>query len=478
MSIEDSIPTAEEIFGPEPLEAEPDGIAMEIADQECAKLLASALLEEKPNAATAGKITTEIALSRIVTAQTILDTDYPEPKWAVKDLIPEGVTFVAGPPKLGKSIFCLNIAVAVSQGGPALSFFDVEEGSVLYLALEDGPRRIQSRLRKLVKGKVSDSLEVVNEWPRVNQGGLEAIDAWINSRKDARLLIVDTLKCIRPATTGHDNRNAYDADYEAIAPLTKLVSQRVALLIVHHTRKALAEDPLATVSGSYGLTGAADGVLVLARSRNKSNATLSVIGRDVEEQELALEFRPNLFLWSVLGKADEVRRSDERQDILNLLAPSKEPMAPGEIAAVLNKHPTSTRTLIHKMKHDGQVKSFGNKYHLPSYVPPEPEPKPKKSKSKKGENVPAFPGTDLTGNAPNPIEEKDLSAERSRVPTIRQVPDAPKGNGVHNTGNAGTHKSQPMFTQQLTAFPAKNVPGNAGTPDDYRAPWDNDEPLD
>jgi hypothetical protein len=100
--------------------------------------------------------------------------------------------------------------------------------------------------------QISDRLEVVNEWPRLNQGGVEAIDAWIKSRKDARLLIVDTLKMLRPIATGRD-KNAYDADYEAIQPLTKVASQRVALVIVHHTRKAIAEDPLATVSGSVAL---------------------------------------------------------------------------------------------------------------------------------------------------------------------------------------------------------------------------------
>src|SRR5262245_56387180 len=76
-------------------------------------------------------------LSRIVTAQTILDTEYPEPKWAVKGIFPEGTTFIAGPPKFGKSVLVLNIAVAVSEGGKALGHFDVDQGSVLYLALED-----------------------------------------------------------------------------------------------------------------------------------------------------------------------------------------------------------------------------------------------------------------------------------------------------------------------------------------------------
>jgi AAA domain len=162
------------------------------------KLREIAGVEVEEQGSAAPKASVDDVLSRIVTAQTILNTEYPEPKWAVKGLIPEGTTFIAGPPKLGKSIFSLCIAVAVSEGGKALSHFDVEQGSVLYLALEDGPRRIQERLRKLTNGRISDRLEVVTEWPRTNQGGLEAIEAWIESRKDARLLIVDTLKMLRP----------------------------------------------------------------------------------------------------------------------------------------------------------------------------------------------------------------------------------------------------------------------------------------
>jgi hypothetical protein len=324
------------------------------------------------NQTTASHIQVSVALGRITTAQKILETEYPEPRWAVKGLIPQGVTFIAGPPKLGKSIFALNIAVAVAEGGRALSHFEVEPGSVLVLALEDGERRIQARLRQLTGGKVSSRLEIATEWPRLDQGGLEAIDAWIALHPDARLILVDTLKMIRPTTNGH-NRNAYDVDYEAIQPLTKIASQRVPLCIIHHTRKAIAEDPLATVSGSYGLTGAADGVLVLNRRRNRSDATLSVIGRDVEEQELALEFKPEICLWSVLGKADDVKRSNERQDILDLFAQSGEPMAPGAIAELLDKPGNAVRFLLFKMKEAGEIKLFGSRYQLPTFKPPKPE---------------------------------------------------------------------------------------------------------
>jgi hypothetical protein len=405
------------------------------------------------NAATAEKISTEIALSRIVTAQTILTTHYPEPKWAVKGLIPEGVTFIAGPPKLGKSIFALNLAVAVAEGGKALSHFDVERGAVLYLALEDGPRRIQERLLKLTKGQLSDKLQVVTEWPRLNQGGLEAIEAWIERHKDdARLLIVDTLKMLRPLATGRD-RNAYDADYEAIQPLTRVASQRVALCVVHHTRKAIAEDPLATVSGSYGLTGAADGVLVLSRRRNRSDATLSVIGRDVEEQELALEFKPDLCLWSTLGKSDEVRRSNERQEVLDLLAETGEMMAPKVIADLLDKQQTSTRTLLYKMRQAGEIKAFGTRYQLPDFEPP-------------AKSVPSVPKAKSTGNAPKAQKTESLPQNVPTVPTVpsnsQERTQTAETENSDKVGTLGTFHDKANGANGLGPFPAKNVPGNAG----------------
>jgi len=405
------------------------------------------------NAATAEKISTEITLSRIVTAQTILTTHYPEPKWAVKGIIPEGTTFIAGPPKLGKSIFALNIAVAVSEGGPALSRFEVEQGDVLYLALEDGERRIQARLRKITNGELSERLEVVTKWPRLNQGGLEAIEEWIKRHDDARLIIVDTLKMLR-ALRGGQNRNVYDADYEDVSPLTELTTQyRIALGIVTHTRKAIADDPLATVSGSFGLTGAADGVLVLARKRNSTTATLSVIGRDVEEQELALEFKPDLFTWSVLGKADEVRRSSERQEVLDLLHQTGELMTPANIAELLDKQPVSTRTLLFKMRDKGEIKLFGKKYQLPDFNPPE-------------QNVPSVPKAKKTGNARKAEQTNGLDAERSRVPSVpnnsQETAEKEAAQDIDRLGTRERGNGKANGANGLGAFPAENVPGNAG----------------
>lgn len=441
----------------------------------------------------------DATLNRIVTAQTILQTDYPEPKWAVKGVIPEGTTFIAGPPKLGKSIFALNIAVAVSEGAKALSYFDVEQGAVLYLALEDGERRIKKRLQKLITKPLSDKLEVVTKWPRLNEGGLEAIEEWIKRHNDARLLIVDTFKMLRPLRSGFNkNANTYDLDYEDVSPLTELTTKYcIALGIVTHTRKAIADDPLATVSGSFGLTGAADGVLILTRQRNQRTATLTVIGRDVEEQELALEFMPDMFLWSVLGKAGDVRQGSERKEILDLLEASDKPLSPTDIAGLLSRSPNAVRVLLWKMKGVGQVKEFGAKYQLPNFGSNIVPPMKQSSKTgmqttitaKQSKRVPSAAATktkrakrgkksaksiiDQTGNAPGNAPgnaSKDeigngLDAEHYRITAfsendVNHTVAPLSTEDLRKSGNAVMQEGESLYTEQIDHYHPQSNAGN------------------
>jgi len=87
----------------------------------------------------------------------------------------------------------------------------------------------------------------------------------------------------------------------------------VAVILVHHTRKADADDALDTVSGTLGLTGAPDTIIVLRRQHGA--VTLYGRGRDIEELEKALVFDHEHFKWDVRGNAAEVRVSDERATI-------------------------------------------------------------------------------------------------------------------------------------------------------------------
>ncbi|HEX8281896.1 MAG TPA: AAA family ATPase [Pyrinomonadaceae bacterium] len=291
---------------------------------------------------------------RVLSAADLLAQHFPEPRYAVEGVLPEGVTVFAGRPKLGKSWCALGIAVAVACGGHALGTIPVERGDVLYLALEDGARRLQKRLRKMLAGGSTPSnLDFATEWRRLDAGGLDDLEDWLRSHREARLVVIDTLKRVRPA-----ERRAgrlYDGDYEAVAPIGDLARKYgVAVVVVHHTRKADGEDPLDLVSGTTGLTGAADGVMVLKRSRGQADAELHATGRDFEDKQLALRWDVPTCQWVVVGSVEEFQLSRERREVVDLLKKVGS-MLPKEIAEALNKKGGTVRKLLSDMLQDWQV---------------------------------------------------------------------------------------------------------------------------
>ncbi len=84
------------------------------------------------------------------TAAELLETPFPEPKWAVQGILPEGFNALGGVPKLGKSMWALNLALAIAYGGKAMNKIDVEQGSVVFLALEDTGRRVKTRIQQMI----------------------------------------------------------------------------------------------------------------------------------------------------------------------------------------------------------------------------------------------------------------------------------------------------------------------------------------
>src|SRR5205823_109974 len=110
----------------------------------------------------------------------------------------------------------------------------------------------------------------------------------------------------------------YQDDYEALAGLQDLATQRgVAILVVHHSRKMSGDDVLDEVSGTTGLTAVVDTALVQKRERGRADCTLFLTGRDLEqERELALKWDPLISGWALLGDAAEYRQSQERAEIL------------------------------------------------------------------------------------------------------------------------------------------------------------------
>jgi hypothetical protein len=197
-------------------------------------------------------------LKNAVSATELMAIEFPQPRWIVPGIVPEGTTILAGKLKMGKSWLALGISVAVEGGGVALGTKRVERGAVLYLALEDNPRRLQSRLKKLLPGGTAPKgLELATEWPRLGDVGLEALEAWLNTHSDARLVVIDTLAKFRAEHTG---KNLDKEDYEAVEPLVELAAHHnVAVLIVHHLRKLGAEDPSTRYRAPWALPAAQTG---------------------------------------------------------------------------------------------------------------------------------------------------------------------------------------------------------------------------
>jgi RecA-family ATPase len=160
----------------------------------------------------------------------------------VPGLIPEGVTIVAGKPKVGKSWLALDLCIAAAGDRFVLGHTKPVHGDVLYLALEDNQRRLKKRIDKILdSGSAPARLALHTEWRRVDQGGLEDIEAWCQSVSEPRLVWIDTLAKVRPVAAR--NEQAYAADYRAIEGLQKLAGQyQVAIAVNHHLRKMSSED--------------------------------------------------------------------------------------------------------------------------------------------------------------------------------------------------------------------------------------------
>jgi hypothetical protein len=305
------------------------------------------------------------ALAPTFTATALTAMMFDQIKYVVADFIAEGLTLFAGKPKIGKSWLLMHMAYSVAEGGYTLGGMACEQGDVLYCALEDNQRRLQRRMIKLFPDIESwpSNLTFACEMPRLANGGITFIKDWIATAGRPRLVIIDTLAMVR--SPARKDQSTYDADYAAVKELRDLAAEHgIAIIIVHHLRKAEADDPFDTVSGTLGLTGCPDSIMIIWREGN--GVLLAAKGRDIEETKKAVSFDAATCTWNIVGDAEAVKRSAERNAIVKAFEEANgEPLGPRQIAEATGMKGTNVRFLIGKMKLDGIIKvaSYG-KYVL------------------------------------------------------------------------------------------------------------------
>jgi len=263
------------------------------------------------------------------TAEALMQMEFPEMKWIIEPILPEGVTLFGGKPKEGKSVAVTNISLGVALGGKALGV-DVERGGVIYLHLEDNQRRLQHRIGCMLpfdnytgcQAPAPGNLHLFHKWPRAGDGGLRALDEFLTGEPDVRLVVIDTLKKFQATARDDRTKSGYDFDYEKVEPLRNLYEKHnVAILIVTHTRKSDSEDAVDLISGTLGLTGGVDNYIIM-RGRKGNRAKLYTGGRDINPEEFTLEYSPEVWTWNLLGPASQVMATDNQQAVLDFISES------------------------------------------------------------------------------------------------------------------------------------------------------------
>ena len=233
-----------------------------------------------------------------MTAEQLQSAPYAPVPFLVDELIPEGLHILAGAPKIGKSWLALWLCLCVSQG-QALWNFAVTQGEVLYLSLEDSYRRIQSRLFDLAED-APPTLHFAILADTLKHGLEQQIEQFLTEHPATKLVVIDTLQRVR--STSSDS-NLYANDYQDVGLLKQLADKHhIAILLIHHLRKLHDDDPMNMISGSTGLSGAADSAFVLQKNARSANAaTLHCTGRDIPDRTLKLELGEEDHIWKLLA---------------------------------------------------------------------------------------------------------------------------------------------------------------------------------
>jgi hypothetical protein len=251
-----------------------------------------------------------------VTATTINETEYGEPKFVIDGFFPVGLSLLGGKPKKGKSSLMRHASVVVATGGRFLGRYYAHKGITLYLALEDNERRLKRDYGRLLKGeKIPEGIIFALQSPALDEGGLDHIREQKRLHPDINLVIVDTLQRVRGQKKARHHLGIYDLDAEALAPLRALAHElEIAIVVVHHfnkRKKDETEDVFDMFSGSTGLTAIPDVLVAMTRQPAENLAFLTAVGRGLDEEiKIAITGDPKTMAWTYRGTAEEARVTD------------------------------------------------------------------------------------------------------------------------------------------------------------------------
>ena len=238
-----------------------------------------------------------------VSLNELFDNVYESRPSIIDGLLYAGAYFLAGAPKIGKSFLVAQIAYHVGTGQP-LWGYEVHQGTVLYLALEDGHERLQKRMYRMFGVEDVSKLHFAINAKQLGNGLDAQLEKFVREHSDTKLIVLDTLQKVREASRDY----SYGSDYELVTRLKSFADKhKLCVLAVHHTRKQAAGDCFEMLSGTNGLLGCADGALLMRKEkRTDLTATLDVVGRDQPDQRLHIVKERDSLVWNLESAETEL----------------------------------------------------------------------------------------------------------------------------------------------------------------------------
>ena len=184
----------------------------------------------------------------------------------------------------------------------------------------DTLRRIKDRLFDLTDDS-NRSFHLSVTCGLIGNGLEEEIINFLEDFPKTKLVIIDTLQKVRDSKGSAGKAGMYGNDYDDISSIKRIANEHdISIILVHHLRKLKdGDDPFNEISGSTGITGAADTNYVLKRKRSSRDATLLACGRDVEYQELTLRFQD--LKWELVERknSEEIRKAEIPQFLFRVV---------------------------------------------------------------------------------------------------------------------------------------------------------------
>lgn len=278
--------------------------------------------------------------------------------WLVEGMIPEGLGVTGARPKMGKSRFWWSIAYAIATGTPALGKYNVTQGKVLYIAIDEHSERLLRDRCKIMQFKGTDNLLYeVRDVPRIDENFIGYLKQYKQMIPELVLVVVDTMAHIKPEKKAH--QNDYDFETRVWSGLQAFChDNHMHVHLIHHLRKTQSEEHVLDLLGSTALAAKVDVVVTVRQDKKERGAILSVTGRETPGVTCDMILEPNTGVWQFASEARPGTRvaSKGTLDVWEVLRDG--PLSIAQVSEKLGKSVDTMRRKLHRMEESGEIKSL------------------------------------------------------------------------------------------------------------------------